>query len=249
MTLYRYRQINDNTKDSLRNHYLYFSPITKLNDPFEGHAEFKFSGTKAQKERFIKDVGKQYVSGSRKERRAALSKRRSVLSRDKADTDFVQTNARKILDENPVCCFSRTNNDILMWSHYAGAHTGLCLGFDREALKTLVYLRCVMEDIVYQENLPVINRVKERSAKGVYPLFRTKAKHWEYEQEVRLINTNGTSKVDFAKEWLTGIIFGCNASDGDIEEVSKLVSGGGYRTILYRTRKEKSTYGLVIEPL
>jgi len=29
-----------------------------------------------------------------------------------------------------VLCFSRRWNNILMWSHYADGHKGICLGFD-----------------------------------------------------------------------------------------------------------------------
>ncbi|MDD3772392.1 MAG: DUF2971 domain-containing protein, partial [Weeksellaceae bacterium] len=29
-----------------------------------------------------------------------------------------------------ICCFSKTNNNIHMWSHYADSHKGICIEYD-----------------------------------------------------------------------------------------------------------------------
>jgi len=34
------------------------------------------------------------------------------------------------LEKYGVLCFSRSWNNVLMWSHYADRHKGICLGFD-----------------------------------------------------------------------------------------------------------------------
>lgn len=38
----------------------------------------------------------------------------------------------KFLKNSYVTCFSETNNDFLMWSHYASKHSGICLEFNLE---------------------------------------------------------------------------------------------------------------------
>jgi hypothetical protein len=36
--------------------------------------------------------------------------------------------------EAPVACFSRRPDSVVMWAHYGRESTGICLGFDEEAL-------------------------------------------------------------------------------------------------------------------
>lgn len=39
----------------------------------------------------------------------------------------------QFLNNSSVACFSERNNNFLMWSHYAGGHTGICLEFEVDA--------------------------------------------------------------------------------------------------------------------
>jgi hypothetical protein len=45
----------------------------------------------------------------------------------------------KFLKNSYVTCFSETNNDFLMWSHYASKHSGICLEFNLENGWTFPY--------------------------------------------------------------------------------------------------------------
>jgi hypothetical protein len=50
-------------------------------------------------------------------------------------TDFkkeLQRLTQKFLENSYTTCFSATNNDFLMWSHYASKHSGICLEFTLE---------------------------------------------------------------------------------------------------------------------
>jgi len=44
----------------------------------------------------------------------------------------LQRLTKKFLENSCVTCFSETNNDFLMWSHYASKHSGICLEFNLE---------------------------------------------------------------------------------------------------------------------
>jgi hypothetical protein len=82
-----------------------------------------------------------------------------------------------------VLCFSRTWHDPVLWSHYADKHRGLCLGFDipDEWAKQVKYrwTRLGPEPENYQPR-------NDKDTFG-YKLLTTKFRHWEYEDEVRLI--------------------------------------------------------------
>jgi hypothetical protein len=81
-----------------------------------------------------------------------------------------------------LLCFSRTWNNPVMWSHYAGRHTGLCLGFEipEEHIGEVFYSRKrLIADI---EKLSNPSNLTEEDARKF--LF-TKYAHWRYEKESR----------------------------------------------------------------
>lgn len=124
-----------------------------------------------------------------------------------------------------VCCFSKNNNNILMWSHYANDHKGVCLEFDvpdddKDLKKDLI-------EVVYNNELTVIDNIK-RDEKGHVKIrmdtdgkfLKTKFKHWEYEEELRKYikckEENKSGKEEYYIGNLTAIYFGKNTSNDDI---------------------------------
>lgn len=78
-----------------------------------------------------------------------------------------------------ILCFSLKWSNPVLWSHYADKHRGLCLGFDipDQFAKKVTYLgRRLKAEI---ENASISD--------AGYKLITTKYKHWQYENEVRLI--------------------------------------------------------------
>src|SRR5260221_11935201 len=89
-----------------------------------------------------------------------------------------------------VCCFSKNMNEILMWSHYADNHKGVCLewDFDVEQKKGSFF------EIEYDDNVTILDEVK-RYESGHLNLdiesngkfMKLKFKTWGYEEEIRII--------------------------------------------------------------
>jgi len=77
-----------------------------------------------------------------------------------------------------ILCFSRNWDNILLWSHYAGSHTGICLGFDAPDEYGL--------DVHYQPNVLQIHGPEDVNEGLVLRMLRTKHESWSYEQEVRM---------------------------------------------------------------
>jgi len=81
-----------------------------------------------------------------------------------------------------LLCFSRSWNNILMWSLYADRHAGVCLGFDvpDELANSVVYLG----------SLRVIGNLEELSTLEVRRVhdqqYHFKYVAWAYEEEVRV---------------------------------------------------------------
>lgn len=56
-----------------------------------------------------------------------------------------------------ICCFSKTNNNIHMWSHYADSHKGICIEYDssefNDYFSQLLKCRCYLTPVDYREKL------------------------------------------------------------------------------------------------
>lgn len=95
-----------------------------------------------------------------------------------------------------LCSLSKVNDSLLMWSHYCANHKGICIGLDMQKMLAnmpmrlgSLYNRPLELEVQYRD---IIERPKSND-----PLFNpwyyqllTKAKVWEYEEEVRLIMEN-----------------------------------------------------------
>jgi hypothetical protein len=85
--------------------------------------------------------------------------------------------------KNGLLCFSRNWDNLLMWSHYGSAHTGICLGFDTPDTNGANF----DTDVLYQPSvIPRPRRREDLHLDLVFRLLRTKHESWSYEQEVRM---------------------------------------------------------------
>lgn len=284
-SLYRFRRLNTHTIDELRNSYLYFSTIDKLNDPMECFYRLFFKGeanlysnlfkhflsvmhladidTKLNgKESFRKDIVKNVFEfdeaifkgldfDNRKERIRDIIdslKNREVWENEiinilkevyrrfypQDSSERVEFRVMKyftqfrqfVVSELLVCCFSDfestnerncmdlSNNEILMWAHYASGHSGICLEFsDIVVQDTNLQNKIKHKDIDYEksENYNVKNlqfsvglaltngdikmnflphRLWLKDLEDIYNekykyIYNTKLNVWEYENEHR----------------------------------------------------------------
>ena len=81
-----------------------------------------------------------------------------------------------------LLCFSRSWHNPVLWSHYAGRHTGICLGFDvpDHLLGPVSYSRKRL--VVEAEAFTVPNQL---APEILIRFFFTKYSHWRYEDEIR----------------------------------------------------------------
>ncbi|WP_157760582.1 DUF2971 domain-containing protein [Chitinophaga caeni] len=99
-------------------------------------------------------------------------------------TSVKRNNVRNI----GICCLSETLDNHLMWAHYTNNYNGFCLGFrgdniDANANRE-IFPRHSFTKVIYPAS-PV--SIEQQLPFAQNYLFTTKFKHWEYEQEWRLI--------------------------------------------------------------
>ncbi len=148
---------------------------------------------------------------------------------------FINELIREDIENKGICCFSQEDDIILMWSHYALKHTGICLKFDitkDEDTFSFPY------KIDYPPQIPKFNyceyRMNTEQHKGEFVqfVFGTKHKSWDYEDEVRIVrdgsNQNNVGPVTFKKESLIEVIFGCKCDPNIIPLVTNILSNNSY---------------------
>jgi hypothetical protein len=143
-----------------------------------------------------------------------------VSSNDAPSQSALEKTGREFVEQYGVLCFSRSWDNILMWSHYGDRHKGICLGFDvaDELTRPVEYVA----DVLVLGNLMVQKRSEFSEDQGITILdrmFGFKYDGWSYEQEVREHATRaekdeetGHYFVDFSgrlklKEVIAGVRF------------------------------------------
>lgn len=187
--IYKYVPINKFTIGLIIKQKQWVSDPKKFNDPFE----------------FVK----------RPISRLLIGEGLKLLSKEEIQ---LQLQMEKEINGFGVACFSKTCDNILLWSHYADNHEGICLGFEINDGQENFY------DVVYQNHIEVFNHkdcqvtYKENAIK----LMTTKGSDWQYEQEIRQIFPKKSFETDYPGK-LTEVIFGCKCLNTDVDLIWKLV--------------------------
>ena len=210
----------------LENKTIHLNSPLKFNDPFDCHPLLiKIS------EQFI------YDSINTRENRNVVSARGfrnspSYLNFLKNCAE-IQTKAitKDVLPKVKISCFSEEKNNLLMWSHYAKNHTGVCFEFDVK--KMINYFGTLSETT--QVSVGVFLKVQYDQVRSSYlfessndpwPLImwlKTKSIDWEYEKEIRLVFLKEEeSLLPIPSELLSRIYLGNQISKDYQSEVVRL---------------------------
>jgi hypothetical protein len=144
-----------------------------------------------------------------------------------------------------IYCLTPHPDNILMWSHYAEDHKGICLQFD-----TNVQLFGTAWAVKYLEDYPSLT-AHVMTFDGVLPTILTKSDVWEYEHEFRILGTPQQTGLPIQLDGnylpignaLSGIILGCEA---DNRTILKFMKGHAPDLPVYRAARENSQYRLKI---
>ncbi len=146
--------------------------------------------------------------------------------------ELVEANVANFRGRIGLLCFSRNWDNLLLWSHYAGSHTGLCLGFDiPDGPRGDGYDL----DVHYQPNLLQVSGRDDVNQDLMIRMLRTKQESWSYEQEVRLFvklndppDARGLSWFSFGPSLeLKEVIAGSQCDAEDLKTLAEVLKGYG----------------------
>lgn len=256
LPVYKYTSVNT-AKLIIENCSIRFTVPSVFNDPFEFSLDlFEFDISNQQcREKFKRDL-KMNQSLTRHERNKLVNQ--TTIAEYK-------TAYRKILnlqrELSLVFCSSEKNDDILMWSHYADFHRGVCIGFYLPTLHEK--LDCLTMKVNYVEEMHPKNFFSathhEKSLTLMNWIF-TKSSCWSYEREVRSLIKNenderniheiGFQNIFLSPSQVCEIYFGMNTSDVDIADIKVLLKKKGFHILkIGKMEAERGRYSLKPFPL
>lgn len=133
-----------------------------------------------------------------------------------------------------VLCFSTSNCDmILMFSHYADRHRGVCLQFEIDDDDTNDEISPFFgRRVDYQKKIPIFN-----SSNDAHTTLLTKYKKWKYEQEYRIfkvVKSDDERIMKYKLGQLKGAIFGLHISTDDSLLVRHWFELGNHDNVFFK---------------
>ncbi|PHK92948.1 hypothetical protein CR162_21185 [Pseudoroseomonas rhizosphaerae] len=263
--LYKYRSMDGSARDRTRSIFsdnkLWFAQASDFNDPFDSAPGFSVEAPAPTFLRYIeklfKKKGGQVLGADKHALRARLREIQREPQSIQKSPDFVAEMRRATalgVNQAGVLSLSARPDAVLMWSHYASSHTGICLRF--RATEGIIPFRAAQR-IVYQAERPVLNPVFDEPDAIMAKTFLTKADFWQYEEEWRVIShpgspvnqVGGYGAMPFDPDALDGVIFGCKARQRDIDDVRSWVAGRKQPVELLRAVSDPDFFRLDIVSL
>ncbi len=231
---YKYHKINSHLFESLINQTLWFSKNSMLNDPFENNKPINYG---SDEETIRQHIHIAFGIGFDEKLPTDLELLASKWNNNpKYVEEYLKKEISTQLGEYGMCCFSEISNSILMWSHYANGHRGVCLEFNISIHNLFSDSTNSHNIYPYKVNYPEPNTYQELFDPSI-PIdesligyLLTKSHDWNYEKELRIFGQTGNRK--FNKNCLSAIIFGCNVDKNQKQTIINLCSNA-YPNISY----------------
>lgn len=214
--LYKYRVVNDFTRNLVVKGEIFFACPSSLNDPYDCNVTYSVD---CSEEEFRRLVAANYIGlGDLLKSLPMTIRRKTAIKhlyriREQMITDEAKISLGKFIERTGIFCLAESPRNQLMWSHYAESHKGICVEF------------CTGQEPQFFENAAKISYgsdfptfecfcVDERR-RAMSALCR-KSLNWSYEQEWRLIWTHGARKIrQLAPGVISRVILGAKMSEKD----------------------------------
>lgn len=221
----KYQTVDEYCIKNLAENQLYFSDPTKFNDPFDclvfwdGKATREFWINRIMsRENCNRDYAVEFLNECIELKYFATEDDLIYPTEEYyKDSDNYVSDLHGDLKRNTipgVCCFCKDSKKILMWSHYADEHKGICLCFQFSN----EWILKEINEVTYVSEIEPVNPFDIDVESKVIDRLNKKSNVWRNEQEYRLllnINAFGKRVVNYDKNDLKGVIFGLRISRED----------------------------------
>ena len=166
----------------------------RFNDPFDCGIDLWPKMTKGQCLEVLHNIVKQpYLpkGKNRAELRDFLDVKGELSNEAMIWLSKCQSSAHNARDNSGIISLSATDKSILMWSHYAARHSGMCVAFR-------IPRSPFLQKVKYRLRPPrfTLHDILIEPDKGTEKLFTVKHADWKYEKEWRIWDSEGGRLVD-----------------------------------------------------
>jgi hypothetical protein len=155
--------------------------------------------------------------------------------------------AEQIDAEYRVYCLTPSDGNLLMWSHYAENHTGVCLQFDARAEPFVGAFK-----VSYRRVLPT-STLPEYGNEAMVKALLTKSDVWIYEHEFRIVAKDQRAPsegvptainglVRIAETALVRVTVGCQCTEAD--QIVEMVQRYQPRVSVRQANRHPHRYGI-----
>lgn len=120
--VFRMRPVNKFLFDSLRNSQIWFSNPQDFNDPFDCDINMKIQDSDQSEIQTYFDNHLKYQLSTEE-----LIKFNTTNNNVRDFELILNGAAKRVIQRKGVACFMSVCDNLLMWSHYADSHKGVCL--------------------------------------------------------------------------------------------------------------------------
>ncbi|WP_201537666.1 DUF2971 domain-containing protein [Psychrobacter immobilis] len=199
MEVYKYRTLNEDNIDSLKENYFWAASKKTLNDPYEGTYSTEMIDDFFEK---ISSLGKIDSSKDLRESFNSLEKKISECSIFSLSKDYAINS---------------------LWAYYADNHKGICIEYDLEELISKNVPMYQHFDINYVDN-PLSISMNDVISENIFKItIGTKELSWSNEQEYRIIS-DIPEKNYHRSDAIKSIFFGLQTSKDEKENLMQILA-------------------------
>lgn len=269
-TLYKYRSLEDESQLKrleavLSTSEFWFANATQVNDPFEFRCAIDFTWDIERTAEAFAIVEMHTNPGISYPE--ALTKSRNVFTRvspsklRERQWELSYNMWKMWANSTTMCCLAGDATSLLMWSHYAGNHTGVAIEVEVPNEQVTSGLLNNVHKVEYSDNIKRINPLalvdmQQGMQDGLFEtLFLRKAKCWKYEKEYRIMRHSIPNKGAFSSHQaplpqgcsIKRVIMGCVTPSETQERIKNMISRKAPKIrIAYALPSKENSYELVV---
>jgi hypothetical protein len=246
----------------IKDNLIYVPEPSQLNDPFESVIKFDLTDLKNEniKEDYVNHLMEKFnfqIEGKEMDKEVLRTNLLEKIipnlidSYDKHREDLYY----KDYSNHGILSLTDIHDDIVMWSHYADMHKGVCIKFDTEKLIFSGLFNSGFS-VIYDDKYPLLDLVTLISPKTdieiklLILLFFNKHVSWKYENEYRIIKIFGhhrnheefikQRKVKINNNSIEEVILGSRFPREKMDEIKSICKEKGIP--LYQMKNVTSQY-------
>ncbi len=243
--LYKYRSLRKQT-DKLHteriftHNEIYFAKYTEFNDPFDCNLHVSAEGNFVEHKQKLREINPDFSDS-----KLDIQTRKDLHPNNiRKQEKKIRADIQRINKNVGIFSMSAIRDNLLMWSHYADSHRGICIQFKVTNDKLF---GCDLSKVIYQEEYPNF-KIYDKINLGYTRNYLTiKSCDWFYEKEWRILYRE-TGCQKFPPDELTGVIIGARTSKSNKIQICNWLSKSKCNVQFFQARECENRFGLDIIP-